>query len=246
MLKESLQKYGLSGKETDIYLALLELGKAKTRDIASKTRLPRSTIYSILSELEAKGLVFSLDQGKIRTYAAEDPAKIVDDISGRAQTIKSVFPELKQLYQGTKVKPQVRYYQGISEIREMYDNILKIKGLKSYDIVSAEGYWLGMDEKFFTSFKKRRSQAGIKTRLILDNSQASIERKAQEIETNSEVKILPPAMSSWKFSAGTYIFEDKVIFTAYRNELVAVEIISREITSLMKMMFEFSWQFLAR
>lgn len=246
MIKESLQKYGLSPKETEVYLALLELGKAKTKDIAPKTKLSRSTVYSVLTALEAKGLVFSYDQGKIKTYAAQDPGKLVDEIASRAQSIKTIFPELKQLYQGAKVKPQIKYYQGLAEIEEMYNSILKIKGLKSYDIVAAEGYWLNMDEKFLAGFKKRRAEAGIKTRLILDNSPASLDRKAKEEQTNSEVKILPPVMAAWKFSAGAYIFENKVIFIAYKEELVSVEIISQEITSLLKMMFEFIWQFLAK
>ena len=246
MFEESLQKYGLSDKETKVYLALLELGQAKSKEIAIKTKLPRSTVYSVLEFLTARDLVFSLDQGKIKTYSAQDPAKLVDDITSRAQSIKAIFPELKDLYRGTKIKPQVKYYQGISEMKEMYDSILKIKNLKNYDIIAAEGYWLKIDEKFFADFKKRRAQAGINTRLILDNSQASLDRKATEEQTNSEVRILPPVIDTWKFSAGTYIFEDKVIFIAYKKELIAVEIISQEITSLLKMMFEFIWQFLAK
>jgi len=246
MIKESLQKYGLSDKETEVYLALLELGKAKSKEIALKTKLPRSTVYSVLEFLEKKGLVFSYDQGKIKNYAAQDPAKIVNDIASQAQAIKTIFPELKNLYQSAKIKPQIKYYQGIFELKEMYNSILKIKDLKTYDIVAAEGHWLKMDEKFLEDFKKRRAQAGIKTRLILDNSEAAFERKADEEKTNSEVKILPPAMAGFKISAGTYIFKDKVIFIAYKKELIAVEIISEEISSLQKMMFELMWQFLAK
>ncbi|MFA5021781.1 MAG: helix-turn-helix domain-containing protein [Patescibacteria group bacterium] len=246
MIKESLQKYGLSNKEADVYLALLELGKAKSREIATKTKLPRSTVYSVLEFLEKKGLVFSFDQGKIKTYVAQDPVRIVSDIASQAQAIKTIFPELKDLYQGAKTKPQIKYYQGVSELKGMYNGILKIKDLKSYDIVAAEGYWLKLDEKFLQDFKKRRAEAGIKTRLILDNSQASLERKANEEKTNSEVKIMPPSMAQFKISAGTYIFKDKVIFIAYKKELIAVEIISEEISSLLKMMFEFCWQFLAK
>lgn len=246
MIKESLQKYGLSDKEIAIYLTLLELGKAKSKDIALKTKLPRSTVYTVLEFLETKGLVFSFDQGKIKAYSAQDPAKIVQDINDQAESIKSVFPELKKLYQSAKAKPQIKYYKGASELKEMYSSILKVKDLKQYDIIAAEKYWLGMDKKFFEDFKKRRANAGIKTRLILDNSDVSIERKTNEETSNSVVKILPPTMDKWEFSSGTYIFEDKVIFIAYKEETVAIEIISKEITSLMKMMFEFMWQFLAK
>lgn len=246
MLKESLQKYGLSDKETVVYLALLELGKAKSKDIALKTKLPRSTVYTVIEFLEKKGLVFSYDQGKIQTYSAQDPAKIVQDIADQAESIKTIFPELQKLYQGAKTKPSIKYHKGVSELKEMYNVILKIKDLKQYDIIAAESHWLAMDKKFFEDFKKRRAKVGIKTRLILDNTDASTERKINEETSNSQVKILPPTMDQWKFSAGTYIFEDKVIFIAYKEEVVAVEIISKEISSLVKMMFEFMWQFLAK
>lgn len=245
MLKEALQKFGLPDKEALIYLALLELGKAKVQDIARKTKLPRSTIYSVLGFLEEKGLTFSFEQKKIKLFTAQDPQKILFEATARAETIKEILPELKQLHRASKARPQMKYYEGVSEIKRMYESILKEKELKSYDIISAEEHWRTMDPKFFDSFKIRRAKANIKTRLLLEHSPTALERKAQEADTYSEVKIIPPGMGIG-MTAGCYIFKHKVIFIAYKEERVAVEIFSSEIASLMKVMFEFMWRFLAK
>lgn len=241
MLKESLEKFGLSEKEAEIYLILLELGKAKAQDVARKTKLPRSTIYSILEYLEKRGLVFSFDQAKIKYFTAQDPAKIVQEMNERILAIKTAFPELKQLYRTAKAKPQIRYYQGLSELKTMYQSILKLKGISAYDIIASEEEWLRMDPAFFADFKQQRARAGIRTRLILESSETALGRKAHQRETYSEVKIIPPALG-WKFTAGCYIFPDRVIFIAYREERVALEMISAEVAGLMKTMFEFMWR----
>lgn len=244
MLKDSLKKFGLSDKEAALYLILLELGKAKVQDIARKTKLPRSTVYSVLGDLQQQGLVFAFDQGKIRYFAPQDPGQIVQEMAARTESIKSIFPDLRQLYRAAKARPQIRYYEGVAEIKAMYLDILKMKGLKAYDIIAAEEEWLKLDSAFFRDFKERRAAAGIKTRLILEHSQAALDRKAHERESNSEVKLVPPGLG-WKFTAGCYIFTDRVIFIAYKEERVACEIHSAEIAVLLKLLFEFSWKSLA-
>lgn len=244
MLKDSLTQFGLSDKEAQLYLILLELGKAKVQDVARKSKLPRSTVYSVLGDLQQQGLAFSFDQGKIRFFAPQDPGKLAQDMAARAEAIKAVFPDLKQLYRAAKAKPQIRYYEGLAEFRAMYQGMLKIKGLQAYDIIASEAEWLKMDQAFFRDFKKRRAAAGIKTRLILEYSATALDRKTRERETNSEVKLIPPGLG-WKFTAGCYIFADRVIFIAYREERVACEIHSAEIAVLLKLLFEFLWKSLA-
>ena len=239
-MKETLKKFGLSEKEAELYLILLELGKAKVQDITRKTKLPRSTIYSVLEYLEQRGLVFSFDQGKIRFFSPQDPDRIIQEAAARAEALKTLLPNLQQLYRNASARPHIRYYEGVEELKQMYTGILRIPGLKAYDIIASEEEWLNIDPTFFETFKQQRAQAGIRTRLILEHSPAALARKAQAEATNSEVKIVPQSFP-WKLSAGCYIFEDRVIFIAYQKEHVACEIHSAEIASLQHLVFEFLW-----
>jgi sugar-specific transcriptional regulator TrmB len=53
---EKMQEYGLTEYEARTYLALLDLGSATARDIASLSRVPRTKIYGVLDELHQKQL----------------------------------------------------------------------------------------------------------------------------------------------------------------------------------------------
>lgn len=244
-MKKVLQDAGLNGNEATVYLAILELGSTNIAMLTKETKLPRSTVYSVLATLEPTGLVFTYLRKKTRMYTAHDPSIILKKAKERVALIEEALPELNDLYRSSQSHPQIRYFQGRSEIREMYDGILKMRGLKMYDIICSEEAWLEMGQSFAERFKSKRAEKKIMTRLILGHSPPALARKRAEEETYSEVKIIPPGLH-WSATAGCYIFEDRVIFLGYKKEHIAVEIQSKEIAQLMQMNFEFMWRFLAR
>ena len=241
LLYETLEKFGLSSRESRVYLACLELGKANCQAIAKKAGLPRSTTYSVLEGLAKINLVFTYEKQKIRQYFAEDPQKVVNLSEESTQAIKSIFPELKSLYKTAKGRPRIKYYENLSAIKEMYSDILRQKGLKEYLIIASESAWLHMDEKWFAEFKKRRAAAKIKTRLILEDSPEARQRQEEAGKTFSEVKILPKDFI-YEMGSGVYIFREKVIFLEYKKDLIAVEVQSKGIANMQRMMFEMVWK----
>lgn len=241
LLNESLEKFGLSTREAGVYLACLELGKAPGQAIAKKAGLPRSTCYSVLESLTAKNLIFLLEEQKIKQYSAEDPQKIMSLSEETNRALKDALPELKTLFRSAKGRPKIKYYEGLAAIKEMYEDILRQKGLKEYLIFGPESTWLNMDEKWINDFKKRRAAAKIKTRLILTDSPEARERQKESDKTFSEVKILPTNLTA-DITAGVYIFRDKVIFTEYKKDLISIEVESRGIAEMQRLMFESLWK----
>lgn len=241
ILNESLEKFGLTPRESRVYLASLELGRATVQEIAKKAELPRSTTYSVLESLIGRNLVFPLKNQKIKQYSAEDPVKIINLSEESTRALKIVLPELKFLYRTSyKNRPKIKYHEGISAIKEMYDDILRQKGLREYLIFAAEKQWLEMDKQWFEEFKKRRASAKIKTRLIVEDSEEARQRQKDGMKYLSEVKILLNYPAE-KWSAGVYIFWEKVIFVEYKKDLIAVEVHSAGIARLLRMMFESVW-----
>lgn len=241
LLNESLEKFGLSTRETKVYLASLELGKATVQEIAKKSDLARSTSYSILEALISKKLIFPLKSEKIMSYSAEDPQKILNLSEESTRAIKSSLPELKKLYREASSRPKIKYHDGLNAIKEMYNDILRIKGLKEYLIFAPEDTWLQMDEKWITDFKARRVSAKIKTRIILNDSPESRQRLIDSGKYFSKMKILPPDITS-ELTAGVYIFYDKIILTDYKKDLISVEIQSKGIAQMQKLLFESLWK----
>lgn len=237
-----LQFLGLSAKSNAIYQALLELGEATVKELALTSKLDRTTIYDVLSDLEQRGLVYKTEEKKVLRFYPHSPKNLLIELQQKENKLKELLPELIDLHRTSGKVPVVRIYSSQQDLLKLYDSLLEIKGLTSYDIICSEQDWLQMNPSFFKEYKKRRAKLGIRTRLIMETSMAAEARKEQQGKTLSEVKLLPPAFSPLVFSAGCYILPDRVVFVSYRKEHVAMEIFSKEITSFMQNIFNFMWK----
>jgi len=242
---KDLTMLGLSKKENDVYLTLLGFGLATAKEISAVTKLDRTTIYDVIDGLIKKNLVFKQEKRKILHFAPHDPKNLLRDIREKEERIEALLPELTQKFRTATKSSHVRTYEGEDALIELYESILDIKGLKRYDIICSEKDWLQMNQKYFERFKKKRMEKAIATRLIMETSTIAEQRKKDQAKTLSEVKLLPPAFSSLRFSAGTYILPDRVIFVSYRKEHVATEIFSKEISEFMQTIFDFMWKVIA-
>lgn len=242
-LKQTLENIGLEPKEVALYLACLELGEARASDVAQMSKVSRTSCYDVLEALKKKGLLTRFEKRKIQYYRAEDPVILKEKAASLSRAMQSAFPELKSLYKkgSIKNKPKVKFYEGRSGIREMFQNILKEKNLKHYDIIASQEDWLNVDRKFFNDFRKKRAEKKIFTRLIFRESPEAREHMRKQKEYFGETKILTQGEVP-EYSSGILIFSDKVIFTAPRKEYVSVLIESREIAEIMKFIFEFMWR----
>ena len=82
-LKKSLEGIGFSKRETSVYLALLELGKATVSQIARKANINRTTGYDILDNLVNKRLVSVSGKEPKQEYVAESPEGIIELLEER-------------------------------------------------------------------------------------------------------------------------------------------------------------------
>lgn len=239
-LKQAIKGYGLNERETEVFLALLELGVANGHEVAKKSGVIRTTTYSILEELGRKGLVTEVEKGKIKHYSIENPQKMISEMEERSKLLHDVKGDLLSLYQSAEHRPMVRFYKGLEAVKELHNNILKERGLKAYDILTAEADWLNLDREFFSDFLKRRGEKRIHTRLILDSKSKELEHQEKNRELDREVKFLPPEYQG-AYTSEIYIMPRKVIFIAEKKELLAVEIESMDIVEAQQFMFNFIW-----
>jgi len=56
-LQEKLQDFGLTKNESKIYLFLSEHGEKKAIEISREEKMPRTEIYRLVANLEAKGII---------------------------------------------------------------------------------------------------------------------------------------------------------------------------------------------
>jgi sugar-specific transcriptional regulator TrmB len=94
---EKLKKLGLTGYESQVYLALLKLGFADADEIALNAKIPMGRIYNVLSGLEEMHLVRS-QETRPKRYVCVEPAMALSRLSKiKQEELKNSWAEIESL-----------------------------------------------------------------------------------------------------------------------------------------------------
>ena len=125
--EKALKEFGLSDKESLVYLELLKLGKINLQELAKKIDLPRTTIYNTLNYLYVKGLISKIVKGNTTDFEAADPSKLMDTINQKKEILLSILPELEGLKKQLSESSNVEIYEGFKGVSTILLDIFKKK-----------------------------------------------------------------------------------------------------------------------
>jgi sugar-specific transcriptional regulator TrmB len=244
-LADNLAQIGLNEKQIEIYLALLQMGEALVQDLSSKTKIKRTTVYSILDILVQKGLAVFTDKGWHRTYYAENPKKVIlffkekqRELKDREEKFTDVLPELASLYNIHATKPKIRYYEGVEGLKSIFEETLELKkGQEMLAYSSAELVHDYLDD-YIKDYLVRRTKKDITQRAIVRDS---AEARAHQLNDKNELRqtLIVPA-DKFPFSNEINIYANKLSIVSYK-ELLGIIIESGEIAKTQKAIFELAW-----
>ncbi|WP_265108024.1 TrmB family transcriptional regulator [Halosolutus halophilus] len=98
-LAELLERFGLSEKEIDTYLAILEHGESKASTISDAADVSKRYVYSISEELEKRGFVEVDDHSVPTVIRPVDPDEVVDRLTSSVERIE---PGIRSRYTRTE------------------------------------------------------------------------------------------------------------------------------------------------
>ena len=248
---KSLEKLGLTDKETKVYLAALELGEAPVLIISQKAKLKRANTYVILEELTKKGLVSTMTKGKKRHFVAEPPETLMFKlqekefaIKEQQKRIKELLPELKSIHNLSEKETKVRFYEGIESLKSLYlDTLKEKKPLHSFTafIPNIEPEFLKWLNDYYIP---KRVENKIFIKVISPASKGSgggLEYKKKDKESYRQTMLIPP--DKFPFSVEIIIYHNKIALVSYKSkELIGVIIESKEIAKTMQFVFNLSWE----
>jgi len=247
MLNNLLKSLNFSEKETAVYLALLEVGPAKARDISLKTGLNRTTVYDIFEGLSVKGLVSKYGKGKTTSFNALSPEQLlsyldrekeneVRKIEKQKAKVSELLPQLISLQNIFTSKPKVQFFEGEKGMRQAYEDTLTSK-----EIILAYANVETMHEglpNFFPEYYQRRAAKKIFIRAIMPKNKLSLERAALDQAEMRESRFLPDAEAT--FSPEINIYHNKMLVASWK-EKIAIIIESKELADLQKLTFNLLW-----
>jgi len=235
-----LEQFGLSDKESCLYLALLELGQADVATIARKANVKRPTAYILLDALRDKGLVSSRD-GLSRQFQAEDPRKLIAHEKTKMSKLEKILPELLGLASKSEHKPGTRFFVGKDGIKAVYEeSLLQPSGSEILAIGNAEAVEQSIED-FQNWYIMRRAESGIRLRAIIPSTPEGLRVAARNAEELRETRLLDP--SDFTEPVELNIYGNKVSAVSFvEKELIGVIIESQVLANVHRQLFELLWR----
>jgi len=241
-IKQALLTIGLTERETQENLALIELGRCTTGKITKKANISSSKVYEVLQRLQTKGFVsYSIENGT-RYYDATSPKRLLEfldekkqDLSKSQEQIQSIIPLIEKKRSQADEHNQTVVYTGkqgpliaLNEILDNYKN----------GIMEADGF--GTDEenyvKYFPAqlneFLKEAKKYGAKERLLYAEGFRSP-------NTYANIRYLPKEFTQ---PIRTMVSGDKVFIVDFTEPMTTIIIHKKEIAQAYKKHFEVLWK----
>lgn len=230
-MKEQLKEAGLTGNESKVYIALLELGPVNAGLITRKSGLHRRVVYDSLDRLVKKGVIGFIISNGVRIFQASNPERILEMLKEKEANLMEILPRMTSLYSRNREKEETNFYKGKRGFKTIFED--QIDTGKEIFIIGASPLAYEILPFYFKWFDKRRIEKKIKSKIIFNKSGNKMR------VPYSEIRYLPEKYSS---EVAVNIYGDKVAILLWNKQNpLAIVIKNKLFAEGYKQYFDFMW-----
>lgn len=244
-----LKKLDLSETEARIYLALIENGPKRVRELAELVGLKRTTAYLYIDSLISRGLAAEDTKESGTVIIANPPQRLQYLVDQKYKTAKSLHLELptvlktiKTSFSQSKPTPEeteIKYLKGINGVTSIYDEALKGKELRLYVTLSELANLFHVDPDRFENALKHNPQ--LKIYEIYGDSPEKIKKFSYTAKsTRYFYKFLPADVDLT--SPGILLYNNKVATIIGKGKLSAIILHNKDYYDNSIRLFDFIWK----
>src|SRR3989344_9503766 len=152
--KEALEEIGLTKKEAEIYLALIDLGPSLAGNISRRTGIHRRNVYDATDRLIKKGLIGYIKKNNRRYFEAVSPERLLELLKERQDAISSVIPDIQKRYSSSKETQETNFYKGINGLKTVFEDQIDVG--KEVMVLGAHEKAEGYLKYYLNWYNKRR------------------------------------------------------------------------------------------
>lgn len=234
MLEKYLQEIGLSEKEAQVYLALLEVDSESIQDISKKSGINRTTVYPVLESLAQKGLVGEIQDGKKTLYQAAAPERLETFVERqkvllveKSKRLKDIIPEIKGIQRKEGERPVIKFFEGRDGVVSAYEEFYSLlKGTEqdgyliyNKDIIN-KIYSESEQEKFY----KIKAQKKVNPVVVYNNKGGDYNFKTKGVRARIDEDKYP-------IYADITIVDDKILISTLGDHIASFVIKSKDIAT---------------
>ena len=249
MIQDTLQQFGLSAPQAEVYSLLLDCGQQKAGELAKKSTLKRSSVYYVLEELQTMGLVEKQQESEgPDMFILKHPENLRSHIEERLRRVRdaealfsSHIGELTSHFVLATGKPGVRSYDGLEGLKLVYKEINE-----KHDHFRLIRSFYDHDDKEITDIVehqiRHQVEKDIESQVLTHITPRAIEYALDYREHKTTVN--PHFIIDEKFQlpAQIAIYGNKVAITDFPSMLITTIIENKAIKDTFEVLFDYLWR----
>ncbi len=237
-IQRVIEQLGYTRDEAKIYLVALELGESHVSDIAKRIRLPLSSVQVIVNKLHADGIMNFYIRKRYKYWVAENPTRLVMRLHEREESVQAIMPQLEALRHVKDQKPHAKIFEGVSEIRQIYADILETK-MHILAIIPWDEWIHLLGQGFMEDFIEKRNKHHLHIRLLTPKTISTIKLQSLDADEFRETRYLPDDVH---IKTTTLLYGTKVAIVSLNRKLpVAISIEDADVGNTFSIFFEELW-----
>lgn len=253
LLKQNLRRLGLSENDILIISYLLHVKISSCKRISKETLIPFSVTLFTLKNLTEQGLVkatinqdIDSDGGQVyeivnatdfENWVENKKTKLVESYDDMKNSISS----LVGVFHGSQWKPKIRYFEGLEEIKQIYEDtlvdnvdkeILAFADIANFDFVLPD---------FLDEYIHKRVGLGIRTKVVAPDTQKRMDISKLSADQLRETKLI--SNKDFPFNCEVRIYSNKVAIIKTVNQVNTLGMIieDSEINQMFRLIFKLCW-----
>lgn|SRR3989338_1360392 len=236
-LQGLFEHLGVSDDEGKVYVAALELGEANMQELATKSGVPRTSIYNFMKSMVKRRLLATGKRKKRTVYSAIHPNQLLEIEHGRMRELQTLLPQLLAIHNKSKTKPIVTFHEGIEGIKEvLYDMLKEGQTVSAWSDFKAMAENLG--DYYFDVFPAERAKKKIISRNIVSDNPKARELAKADAKYFRETKF----WNAVDVKIEINIYANKVALNSYRENPFAVVIEDVAIAETLRLVWQQQWE----
>jgi predicted transcriptional regulator len=234
-VETSLKDLGLLQSEIRIYLYLLQQGLATPPQISKGTGIQRTNAYHVLQSLREKGLILEQTKGTRKVYLTNDPEALLLSLERKKDIVANILPDLRGLRNVQKNKPTIRFFDGITQIQEIYWLSLEAK-----EIIA-----LGSTNRLYALFPEfmgrwvqevKKRQIIIRDIVTFPSRDQVLRYMSEALKGSYDARILP--MKYGELSTDLLLWNDNIALITLEEPYFGTILTNAQLTKTFKIMLE--------
>lgn len=237
MIKEQLQKVGLTPGESEIYELLLQSGETKAGSIIKKANITSSKVYDVLQRLIHKGLVSFIEKQGIKHYQAMPPQRLIEYLEEKKDAIAKVQEDVHKimplLQKKDPVQNSVRMFIGKQGPKIVLKELLEAskRTKNNYGYGTPKNPYAKYFPHEFKEYLLQEKKHKLKTKLLF--AKGHIEK-----QPTAQIRYLPP---EFMVPVRTMIAANKVFLVDFTDNMTTIIIENKQIAQSYEDHFKFLW-----